>query len=113
MASDLAFVHHVCDQLRGAGEVSFKKMFGEYAIYLGAKTVALVCDNQLFLKPTAAGRALLPNAEEGAPYPGAKPHLLLSEYLDDSELLSRVIMATEAALPVPKPKKPRTPRKSA
>ena len=41
MASDLAFVQHVCDQLRGAGEVSYKKMFGEYAIYLGAKTVAL------------------------------------------------------------------------
>ena len=113
MASDLAFVQHVCDQLRGAGEVSYKKMFGEYAIYLGAKTVALVCDNQLFVKPTAAGRVHLPNAAEGAPYPGAKPHLLLSEYLDDSELLSRVIVATEAALPVPKPKKPRTPRKSA
>jgi TfoX/Sxy family transcriptional regulator of competence genes len=105
MASDLAFVQHVCDQLRGAGEVSFKKMFGEYAIYLGGKTVALVCDYQLFVKPTAAGRALLPNAAEGDPYPGAKPHLLMSEHLDDSELLSRVFLSTDAALPVPKPKR--------
>lgn len=112
MASDLAFVQHVCDQLRGVGEVSFKKMFGEYAIYVGTKTVALVCDNQLFLKPTEAGRALIPNAPEGAPYPGAKPHLLLSEHLDDSELLSRAIRATEAALPLPKPKKPKAPRKN-
>ncbi|MCK7502621.1 MAG: TfoX/Sxy family protein [Comamonadaceae bacterium] len=34
-------------------------MFGEYAIYLDGKVVALVCDNQFFVKPTDAGRALL------------------------------------------------------
>jgi TfoX/Sxy family transcriptional regulator of competence genes len=112
MASDLAFVQHVCDQVRGIGEISYKKMFGEYAIYVGSKTVALVCDNQLFLKPTEAGRALLPAADEGAPYPGAKPHLLLNEHLDDRELLSRLLRATEATLPEPKPKKPKAPRKN-
>jgi hypothetical protein len=34
-------------------------MFGEYAIYCDGKVVALVCDDQFFLEPTAAGRALL------------------------------------------------------
>lgn len=105
MASDLGFVQHVCDQVREAGQVSYKKMFGEYAIYLGSKVVALVCDNQLFVKPTEAGRELLGAPPEGAPYPGAKPHFVLDEYLDDSALLSAVFRATEAALPAPKPKK--------
>lgn len=111
MASELGFVQHVCDQIRGVGEVSFRKMFGEYAVYIGGKTVALVCDNQLFLKPTEAGRALLTTVVEGAPYPGAKPHLLLNEHLDDSELLCALFRETEAALPAPRAKKPRTPRR--
>lgn len=112
MASELGFVQHVCDQIRGVGEVSYKKMFGEYGVYVGSKMVALVCDNQLFLKPTEAGRALLPAAAEGAPYPGAKPHLVLNEHLDDSDLLSRLFRDTEAALPAPEPKKPKAPRRT-
>jgi hypothetical protein len=44
---------------------------------------------------------------EGAPYPGAKPHYVLDEHLDDSELLCAVVRATEAELPVPTPKKRR------
>jgi DNA transformation protein and related proteins len=55
MASDLNFVEYVRDRINEAGEVSFKKMFGEYAIYYDNKVVALVCDNQLFVKPTVGG----------------------------------------------------------
>lgn len=105
MASDLAYVEHVCDQLRDVGAVSYKKMFGEYGLYVGSKMVALVCDNQLFVKSTDAGRQLLATPSEEAPYPGAKPHFVLDEHLDDRELLAAVFRATEAALPVPKPKK--------
>jgi TfoX/Sxy family transcriptional regulator of competence genes len=107
MASDLAYVQHVCDQLRDAGGVSYRKMFGEYALYLGGKVVALVCDNQLFVKPTEAGRALLGAPEEAPPYPGARPHFRVDEHLDDRALLSALFLATEAALPTPKPKKPK------
>jgi TfoX/Sxy family transcriptional regulator of competence genes len=106
MASDLDFVEHVCDQLRHVANVSHRKMFGEYAVYVGTKVVALICDNQLFLKATDAGRALLQQPTEAPPYPGAKPYLLLDEHLDDSELLCALFRATEAALPVPKPRRP-------
>lgn len=105
MASDLAYVQHVCDQLRGVGELSYKKMFGEYGLYVSGRMVALVCDNQLFVKPSDAGRELLGTPREGAPYPGAKPHFVLDEHLDNPELLSAVFRATEAALAAPKPKK--------
>jgi TfoX/Sxy family transcriptional regulator of competence genes len=105
MASDLAYVQHVCDQLQDVGEVSYKKMFGDYGLYVSGRMVALVCDNQLFVKPTEAGRELLGTPSEGAPFPGAKPHFVLDEHLDNRELLSAVFRATEAALPAPKPKK--------
>jgi TfoX/Sxy family transcriptional regulator of competence genes len=33
MASDLGYVQHVCNQVRDIGQVSHRKMFGEYAVY--------------------------------------------------------------------------------
>ncbi|MFD2111385.1 TfoX/Sxy family protein [Thiorhodococcus fuscus] len=110
MASDLSFVAYVCDQLRAAGDVSFRKMFGEFALYHAGKVVALICDNQLFVKPTAAGRAILGEPEESPPYPGAKPHFLVTDRLDDAESLVEVVLATSRELPEPKPKKPRKKR---
>ena len=113
MASDPDFLQYVREQLTGVDELSHRKMFGEYALYMGHKVVALVCDNQLFLKPTPAGRALLGSSPEAPPYPGAKPYLLIDAALDDRELLSELFRATERDLPEPKPKKrkPRSPKR--
>ena len=61
-------------------------------------------DNSLLLKPTEAGRALLPTVTPGKPYPDAKDYYVLDEFLDDTELLQRVLQATADALPPPKPK---------
>lgn len=105
MASDSEFVEYVCEQLRAVPELSHRKMFGEYAIYAGNKVVALVCDNQLFVKPTKAGHALLGTPDEAPPYPGAKPHFLIDAHLDDSDFMSELVRATERELPTPKPKK--------
>jgi TfoX/Sxy family transcriptional regulator of competence genes len=105
VASDATFVQYVCDQLAGAGAVRAKKMFGEYAVYLDEKVVMLVCDNQVFLKPTDAATALLTRPAYGAPYPGAKPHLLLTDLLDDAELMSHLLRVTADALPAPKPRR--------
>jgi TfoX/Sxy family transcriptional regulator of competence genes len=107
MASDPGFVQFICEQLHDVRDISHRKMFGEYAIYIGHKVVALVCDNQLFVKPTAAGRALLPHPVEAPPYPGAKPHFLLDAEVDDREFLAALFRATEREVPEPKPKKPR------
>ena len=105
MASDQSFADFVVDQLRGAGDVSAKKMFGEYAVYLDTKVVALICDNQLFLRPTAAGRQALGNVREAPPFPRAKPHLLVVDQLDDARVMAMAVRATADELPVPKPKK--------
>jgi len=88
-------------------------MFGEYALYCQDKVVALVCDDELFVKITPAGKMLVGDRyKEGEAYPGAKPSMLIgAEFLDDHEWLSEVIRATAAALPPPKQKKLRKPRK--
>lgn len=94
------------DQLTCLSNVSAKKMFGEYCLYLAGKPVALVCDDQLYLKPTKAGRGMLQQVIEGAPYPGAKPHLLITADLwEDRDWLSQLIQVTNDEIPLPKPKK--------
>ena len=104
MATDADFMVYVQEQARLGDTLTYRKMFGEYALYLNGKMVALVCDNRVFLKPTDAVRDLLDNVEEGPPYPGAKPHFVLDEYLDDSDMLARLLRTTALALPPPKPK---------
>ena len=105
MASDLDFVQYVVDQIEDAGEVSYRKMFGEYAVYCNGKIVALVCDNRLLIKPTEAGRAFIGDVVEDFPYPGAKAAFLIEEQLEDSEWISQLVRHTEHELPAPKPKK--------
>jgi DNA transformation protein and related proteins len=108
MASDQGTVDFIMDQLSGLNGVSARKMFGEYGVFYEDKTVALICDNQLFVKPTAPGRALAVGAIEAPAYKGAKPSLVIDpERWDDREWLSALVMATAAALPTPPPKRPR------
>jgi TfoX/Sxy family transcriptional regulator of competence genes len=57
MASKQGTVDFILEQIAAAGTVSAKKMFGEYALYCDGKMVALVCDDQLFVKITEAGKA--------------------------------------------------------
>lgn len=93
------------DQLSAAGDVSAKKMFGEYCLYLAGKPVGLVCDDQLYLKPTAAGKGKLGEVVEGSPYPGAKLHLLITpDQWEEREWLCDLVRVTAAELPMPKPK---------
>ncbi|KVC88559.1 competence protein TfoX [Burkholderia ubonensis] len=106
MASSQSTVDFIVEQMAAAGAVSARKMFGEYGIYCDGKMVALVCDDRLFVKPTPDGKAFLGECEEGPPYPGAKPCLVISgERWDEREWLSRLIRITAAQLPPPKPRK--------
>jgi TfoX/Sxy family transcriptional regulator of competence genes len=104
MATDKDFADYILEQLSGAGEVTAKKMFGEYGIFLNGKMAAIIADNQLFVKPTEAGRKFIGEPEEAPPYTGAKNYFLIDN-LDDPEWLSELVKITEKELPLPKPKK--------
>ena len=105
MASHQGTVDFILDQMAGAGAVSARKMFGEYGLYCNGRMFALVCDDQLFIKPTTAGRAFAGMIEEGAPYPNARPHLLIGDdRLGKTEWLEQLVRLTVSELPEPKPK---------
>jgi len=107
MATQAATIDTILEQVAGAGLLSARKMFGEYALYLDGKVVALVCDDSLFVKITLGSRAVLGDMETGAPYPGARPHFAADALLDEPDLLASALRAVAADLPSPKPKAPR------
>ena len=100
MASQQSTLDYLLEQISKAGDISAKKMFGEYGIYCDGKIVALLCDDQLFVKPTAKGKGFVGEYEEGAPYPGAKPYLFISgDKWEDQEWLSALIKISASELP--------------
>lgn len=110
MASSLEQVEYVCFQIRHAGEITFKKMFGDYGLYCDRKFFGLVCDNQFFIKITEPGKAMKPGQEQGCPYEGARPHFLMTELEDDRDLSSFVretcsVLSPPDALPSRKVRK--------
>ena len=105
MATTPEYREHVCALLEGLGTVRTRKMFGEYLLYLNDKQIFSLCDNTVFAKPWPEVEAILPAAEYGEPYPGAKPHLILD--VDDADTLRRAARLLEALTPPPKAKKPK------
>jgi TfoX/Sxy family transcriptional regulator of competence genes len=110
MASDIDFVEYVVGQIKEAGVVRFRKMFGDYAVYVNNKVVGLICDNQFFVKPTDEGKKFVGDIEMGLAYDGAKPSFLITDQIDDEAWLTELVHKTADALPLPKPKKKRIPR---
>jgi DNA transformation protein len=107
MATKVSTIEYIEDQLADVPNVRSRKMFGEYALYVGDKVVALVCDDTLFMKITEEGRVFAGEAyEEGFAYPGAKPSMRIDgDMIEDRAWLSELVCLTEAALPPPKPKR--------
>ena len=105
MASTQDYIEFVCDQIRDADvkEVSYKKMFGEYMVYVNSKPVLLVCNNTVYVKMLDEIKEEMQNADKGEPYKGAKPHYILD--IDDSEFAKKIVRILEPVTPLPKPKK--------
>ncbi len=111
MASDENFVKFIAEQIESAGHIRYRKMFGEYALYCDEKVVALICDDQLYVKPSSAGRAFIGEVVEAPAYEGAKPAFLIEDQLDDKDWLTELIRLTANELPTPKPKKAKKSKK--
>ena len=108
MASQQSTVDQLLQHMSGVGDVSAKKMFGEYGIYLDGKMFAMVCDDTFFVKPTKNNADLTAELDMGSPYPGAKPCYIVSiKNCSETEWISELVTVTVDDLPAPKPKAPK------
>ena len=97
MACNADYVQYIVDQCSGAGEIEAKKMMGDYCIYCNGKLFGLICDNNLYIKETDAGRAVLKEVVMRPPYPGAKDYFYIDD-VDDRDYLAELVKVTLTAL---------------
>lgn len=105
MATDPDFIEYVCEQIRHAGHVTSRRMFGEYAVYVDGRVIGFACDNQLFIKPLPEARTFIGEPKEKPAYPGSKLYFLIDEQLEDSAWMTQLARITAAAAPPAKEKK--------
>ena len=93
-------VQYIVEQAAQAGEVSAKKMFGDYCLYCDGKSVGLICDDYLYLKPFKQLESLLHDFDKQMkpPYDGAKPHYVITD-VDDRDYISLLVKTTAELLP--------------
>ncbi|MEG0169235.1 TfoX/Sxy family protein [Anaerorhabdus sp.] len=102
MATSVDFIEYVCDQIRGTGDIRYRKMFGEYMVYVNNKPILLVCDNTVYVKKLECVDKIMSDASLGVPYKGAKEHYILN--IDNGDLSKDVIDILEPVTALPKPK---------
>ena len=52
MACNVDFVQFIVDQCSGAGDITVRKMMGDYCIYCNGVLFGLICDNNFYVKVT-------------------------------------------------------------
>ncbi len=105
MATTTDFIEYICEQIKDCGSIRYRKMFGEYMVYVNDKPILLVCDNTVYVKNLDCIREKMnkASAELAAPYEGAKEHFILDT--DNTTLCLEIIDILEKVTPVPVPKK--------
>lgn len=103
MASQQSTVDYICEQMGDAGDITSRKMFGEYGVYCDAKFIGTICDDTLFLKVTKEAQELEPSLELAAAYDGAKPSFCIPvAILEDTERLAAFVRIVHSTLPAKK-----------
>jgi TfoX/Sxy family transcriptional regulator of competence genes len=103
MATSPDFIEFVYDQIDVEWNKRYKKMFGEYMVYVNEKPLLLVCDNTVYVKKLECIQPLLVEEQCGCPYKGAKEHYIID--CEDRDLLNTVIAELEKVVPIPVKKK--------
>lgn len=104
MATSKEFHDYIVENLQKAGEISTRKMMGEYCVYFQGKLIGDICENILFLKPTEAVLRLMPEAERAYPYEGSKTLMVIVDDVENTKLMTEVLHEMYMELPEPKKK---------
>ena len=102
MATTKDYIEYVCEQLKGVGNIRYRKMFGEYMVYVDDKPVVIVCDNTAFVNMLVVIAVMMSGSVIGFAYEGAKEHYILN--IDDENFCKSVVKQIEKITPLPKKK---------
>ncbi len=103
MATTKDYIEYVCEQISDIGNVRYKKMFGEYMVYVNDKPIIIVCDNIAYVKEKDEIKDLMKYADRGFPYNRAKEHYILD--IDNKNFAIDIVLKLENVTPLPKKRK--------
>ena len=86
MASEREYLDFILEQLSGLEGITFKKMMGEYILYLNGRIFGGIYDDRFLVKPTRSAVAMMPDADRELPYEGAKEMLLVDNETEEKSL---------------------------
>ena len=84
MASSTNYLEFILEQLHGLNGITYKKMMGEYLLYLNGVLLGGINDDRLLIKKTKSNEEY--HLTDELPYPGAKMMWLVDE-VDNQEIL--------------------------
>jgi TfoX N-terminal domain len=112
MATSADSMRFFADQLEacGMGQISYRKMFGEYGVYLNGQMFAVACDDALFFKIKHLSNDMVEElfGNRNQPFQGANGYAEVPvDALEDIEALALRLRTVIATLPASKPKTPK------
>lgn len=105
MSTSTEFIEFIAETLSYFPTLRYRKMFGDYMVYINDKPIILVCDDTAYVKKLPEIAELMQTAGCGIPYKGAREHYILD--FEDRALTEPVLTILEGITPLPKPRKPR------
>lgn len=107
MATSKEFCDLVLESFSCAGDLTVKRMMGEYCLYMNGKLIGDLCDNQCFLKSTPSSDTLLKDGQLAYPYKGSKQLMHVFEDFSNTSLIEDLLLGMWNELPEKKTKKKR------
>jgi TfoX N-terminal domain len=102
-------------ELCGVGRITYRKMFGEYGVYLNGQIFSLACDDRLFFKVKHLSDATVNElfGNRNPPFKDATGYAEVPvDALENIEALELRLRTVIQTLPASKPRKPRRPKAS-
>ncbi|MCQ2348885.1 MAG: transcriptional regulator [Paludibacteraceae bacterium] len=100
MPCTLEYIEYVCSQLEPVGVVRYRKMMGDYVIYVDEKCVITASEGLCYVKMLPEIVHLMKDAETGYAYEGAKEAYILD--VDHQKHACEVVSILRDVLPYPK-----------
>ena len=91
MATTKEYHDYVMECLNKAGDVTSRKMMGEYCLYCNGKLFGDICDNRLLVKQTETSKKLLADCPLEYPYEGSKNLMFLVTEFENPDLMKELL----------------------
>ncbi|MBQ5471645.1 MAG: TfoX/Sxy family protein [Treponema sp.] len=91
MATTKEYHDYVLECLNKAGDVTSRKMMGEYSLYYNGKLFGDICDNRLLVKQTETSKRLLAGTPLEYPYEGSKTLMFLVSEFENPDFMKELL----------------------